>query len=81
MAQNFDNQRATPHVFVYCGGERAGAFGAPGSPPGFVAESPGAFGVMWRAADVVTKVDASGKVTCSATAVGTKAVTINDASF
>jgi hypothetical protein len=81
MAQNFSNTRATPHVFVYCGGERAGAFDAPASPSGFLTGNPGTWGVMWRAADVVTMVDAAGNVACSANPVGAGAVTINDSRF
>jgi hypothetical protein len=81
MAQNFDNFPARPHMFVYCAGERVGAFDAPASPPNFVADVPGAYGVMWRAADITTSLDASGKLSCSAVPVGVGAVTINDSSF
>jgi len=80
MAQNFDNAPARPHVFVYCGGERAGAFDAPAMPPNFVAAAPGDFGVMWRATDVTTHVDANGQLSCSAVPVN-GALTINDTRF
>jgi len=81
MVQNFENTPARPHVFVYCGGQRSAAFDAPASPNNFVANPRGAFGVMWRAADITTKVDASGKVSCDAVAVPDKAVTVNDPTF
>ncbi|HYQ04700.1 MAG TPA: hypothetical protein VER96_38765 [Polyangiaceae bacterium] len=83
MVQNFDNQPAQPHVFVYCGGQRAAAFNAPPSPRNFVGPDTGGegYGVMWRAADVTTKVDGSGKVFCSATSVAGSAITINDPRF
>lgn len=82
MAQNFTNLPAQPHVFVYCNGERAGSFDAPTFPPNFVAQNPGPFGVMWRAADVTTFVDAAGKVTCRAEAVTDRpALSINDISY
>lgn len=81
MAQNFNNLSARPQVFVYCGGERAGAFDAPAEPLGFMTKNPGVYGVMWRAADVTTSVDAAGKVSCSASPITTNAVTINDLSF
>jgi hypothetical protein len=80
MVQNFNNFRARPHVFVYCDGQRAGAFDGPSTPPSFVASSPGTFGVMWRAADITTVVDAGGKVSCDAVAVA-NGVTIDDSSF
>jgi len=82
MVQNFDARPAHPHVFVYCGGQRVAAFDSPASPSNFIGGNPGAidFGLMWRAADVTTRVDASGKISCSATAV-TDAVTINDPRF
>jgi hypothetical protein len=81
MAQNFSNQVAQPHVFVYCGGQRAGAFDAPAVPANFVSIPPGAFGVMWRAADVVTHVDAAGKVSCDATPVSKDALTVDNPKF
>ena len=81
MVQNFSNLPARPHVFVYCGGQRAGAFDPPSSPSNFVAQIPGGFGVMWRAADITTRVDASGKVACSAEPVLGAALTIDDARF
>jgi len=81
MVQNFTNLPARPHVFVYCGGQRAAAFDAPSSPANFVASAPGGFGVMWRPADITTNVDASGKVSCDAVAVASSALTIDDPSF
>jgi hypothetical protein len=80
MAQNFDNEPARPHIFVYCGGERAGAFDAPLQPPDFVNNPKGAFGVMWRAADVTAHVDAAGNVSCSAVPVA-NGVTLDNSSF
>jgi hypothetical protein len=80
MVQNFNNFRALPHVFVYCNGQRVGAFDGPSSPPGFVANFKGIFGVMWRATDITTVVDATGNVSCNAVAV-TNGVTIDDSSF
>ncbi len=69
MVQNFSNSPARPHVFVYCGGERAAAFDGPTALPNFVTDNPGTYGVMWRAADIVTRVDATGKVSCTAEAI------------
>jgi hypothetical protein len=82
MAQNFNNLPAEPHLFVYCSGERAGAADAPTQPRSFVANNPGVYGVMWRAADITTSVDASGRVRCSVAPVTNRtALTINDPSF
>lgn len=81
MVQNFSNQPAKPRVFVYCGGQRAGAFDAPASPAGFVANSREGYGLMWRAADVITSVDAAGRVSCNTTPVLDSAVTVDDARF
>jgi len=68
-------------VFVYCGGQRAGAFEAPSIPANFMASDWSTFGVMWRAADITTTVDASGKVTCRASPVTERALTIDDSTF
>jgi hypothetical protein len=81
MAQNFDNQPARPRVFVYCGGQRAGAFDPPSTPANFVANNRGVYGVMWRAADVTTHVDASGNVSCNPAPVAERALTIDDSNF
>jgi hypothetical protein len=81
MVQNFNNQPAHPHVFVYCGGQRAAAFDAPSTPANFVTNAPGEFHVMWRAADITTNVDASGKISCDAAPVPEPALTINDTSY
>ena len=82
MVQNFSNSPAHPQVFVYCGGERAGAFSAPPSPADFWVPSQGAFGVMWRAADITTNRDATGKVTCNTAAVSDRApLTVSDPTF
>jgi hypothetical protein len=81
MVQNFSNRPAHPHVFVYCGGQKAGAFDAPSTPSNFVTSNPASFGVMWRAADISATVDAAGKVSCNAAAVGDGAVTIDDTRF
>lgn len=78
MAQNFSNTPAKPRVFVYCGGEGRGAFEAPAEPPDFVSPLPGVYGVMWRAADITTQVDAFGNVSCQAAPVGAGAVTVDD---
>ncbi|HSC87361.1 MAG TPA: hypothetical protein VLC09_08840 [Polyangiaceae bacterium] len=69
MAQNFSNGPAQPHVFVYCGGERVGAFQAPIIPLDFRVPGPGDFGVMWRATDITAHVDATGRVSCTALAL------------
>lgn len=70
MVQNFDNGAATPHVFAYCAGQRAGAVEAPNDPPLFRAANPGRFGVMWRAFEVVPQVDGAGNTLgCSVTAL------------
>ena len=87
MVQNFSNTPAAPHLFVYCGGEKAGAVLPPKLPPSFVAATPRVFGTMWRAADITTHVASPGAVpSCSVTlpvAPGgqTPYVTIDDASF
>jgi hypothetical protein len=81
MVQNFSNTPSRPRVIVYCGGQKAAAFEAPASPPNFATPEPRRFGVMWRAADVTTTVDAAGRVSCSALPVASNAVTIDDVSF
>ena len=81
MAQNFNNLPARPHVFVYCGGQRAGAFDPPSPPANFAARNMGLYGVMWRAADITTHVDPTGKVSCSAAPVAERALTIEDSRF
>lgn len=80
MVQNFNNLPARPHLFVYCDGQRAGAFDGPATPPNFVTGNYGVFGVMWRAADITTTVDASGKVSCNAQAPA-DATTVDDSRF
>lgn len=78
MLQNFDNAPATPKVFVYCGGERVAALDAPSQPASFVTSNPGGFGVMWRAADIVTHTT-GGRLSCSATPLAYPgSVTVND---
>jgi hypothetical protein len=81
MVQNFSNGVAHPHVFVYCGGQKAGAFDAPSSPANFVSPNPGSFGTMWRPADITTIVDAAGNVFCNTRPVTPNAVTNDDLSF
>lgn len=81
MVQNFSNQPARPHVFVYCGGQRAAAIDAPKAPTNFVSGNPGFFGVMWRAADITTSVDAAGKVSCSTLPVASNAITNDELTF
>jgi len=81
MVQNFSNLPARPHVFVYCGGQRASAFDAPSTPTNFVANGNGSYGVMWRAADITTKLDPSGKVSCTAAPVAERALTVDDPTF
>jgi hypothetical protein len=80
MVQNFNNLPARPHLFVYCGGQKAGAFDGTATPADFVTNDYGAFGVMWRVADVTTTVDATGRVSCNAAAVP-EAPTIDDSRF
>jgi len=81
MVQNFFTMPAHPHVFVYCSGERAGSFDAPPTPPRFVASNQNIYGVMWRAADITTHVNASGTVLCDATRVMDRAISIDDSTF
>jgi hypothetical protein len=86
MVHNFDNTRAAPHVFVYCGGKKAGDALPPKSPPNFVADQPGIFGTMWRAADITTHIIAGGALDCTVTLPvspggQTPYVTINDTRF
>jgi hypothetical protein len=86
MVQNFSNTSAQPHVFAYCGGQKAGEAQPPPAPVGFVAPSPGVFGVMWRAADVTTRVANASTIGCtfslpSAPGGGVPYVTIDDPTF
>ena len=82
MVQNFNNLPARPHVFVYCGGQQAASVDAPSTPANFQINGGGVFGLMWRAADIVTQVDAAGKVSCSTVPVTERpAVTIDDPTF
>ena len=82
MVQNFSNRPAHPQVFVYCSGARAGALTAPPSPVDFWSPDPGTYGVMWRATDITTNLDATGKVTCSVAPVTNRsALTVNDSTF
>ncbi len=53
-----------PLVNIYCGGEIVSTFGAaPDTVPGFMSEEVGSSGLMWRVADIVAHVDASGVTT------------------
>ena len=81
MVQNFSNRPAAPHVFVYCGGERAGAFEPPRSAQGFVANSNEGYGLMWRAADITTDVNAAGNLSCRARPVRRGALSFDDSTF
>lgn len=86
MVQNFSNAPAEPHLFVYCGGKKAGEASPPRSPPAFVADNPGVFGTMWRAVDITTRVSNPGTTSCGVTfpaAPGGQApyVTIDDPAF
>jgi hypothetical protein len=81
MVQNFSNAPARPHIFVYCGGEKAASFDAPPTPSNFVSPNPGTFGVMWRAADVTTFIDETGKTWCKAVRLASGGVTNDDTSF
>lgn len=81
MVQNFSNRPAQPRVFVYCGGQRAGAFDTPANPRGFMAAGVSGYGVMWRAADVTTSVDEAGTTSCVAQPVVGRALTFDDATF
>jgi hypothetical protein len=87
MVQNYGNNVAEPHVFVYCAGKKAAEATPPTFPQGFVAFNVGRFGVMWRAADVTPHVNANGdtsgcSVTFPASPNGTVPfVTINDSSY
>src|SRR6185369_16427877 len=82
MVQNFNNLPARPHVFVYCGGQKAGTFDAPSTPAKFQINGGGVYGLMWRATDITTNVDAAGKVSCSTAPVSDRnAVTIDDPTF
>ena len=71
MVQNFTGTIARPVVNVYCGGRRVASYGvAPDTVPAFNGRSGYAgIGAMWRVADIVTHVDASGTTTCDVTAV------------
>jgi len=80
MVQNWDNDPARPRVFVYCGGQRSAALDPPAMPIDFVANPRGVYGVMWRAADITTKVDPLGKVSCQAAPVP-NSLTVNDFRF
>jgi hypothetical protein len=64
MMQNFDNGPARPKIFVYCAGQRVAELDAPAQPASFVTPDPEVFGVMWRAADIVTHTSL-GQLSCS----------------
>jgi len=78
MIQNFNNLPARPHVFVYCGGQQAGSFNAPPSPANFQINGGGTYGLMWRATDITTSIDAAGKVSCSTAPVTDRTAVTND---
>lgn len=80
MTHNFNNQPATPKVFVYCAGRPAGSFGPPSTPPNLVARPRGVYGTIWRVADITPTFDASGTmVGCSAQGIPEAAgVTVDD---
>jgi hypothetical protein len=71
MVQNFTGTIARPVVNVYCDGRRVATYGvAPDDVPSFAGTSGySGIGAMWRVADVLTHVDASGATTCDVTAV------------
>jgi len=72
LVNYFSGDTATnPLVNIYCGGEIVSTFGAaPDTVSGFVSSEIGSSGLMWRVADVVTRVDASGATTgCDVTAL------------
>ena len=66
MVQNWTGTIARPLVNVYCSGRRVATYGAP---PDEVPRFRGtagdrSVGAMWRVADVTTRLDAAGNVTC-----------------
>jgi hypothetical protein len=65
MVQNFTGTAARPMVNIYCGGRlRATVGAAPDTLPSFTGPSGAtSVGAMWRALDVVTRVDAAGMTT------------------
>lgn len=67
----FGSGATFPLVNIYCGGEITATFGAaPGRVPGFSSSLVGEAGLMWRVADVTTRVDATGTTTgCDVTAL------------
>jgi hypothetical protein len=70
MVQNFTGTRARPLVNVYCAGRRMATLGAPPDEvPRFEAarSGPSDIGAMWRVADVLTRVDATGVTSCIVT--------------
>jgi len=75
--QNFNDQPAHPHVFVYCGGSKVSAFEPPPMPVDFVGGTFSTWGLVWRAADVTAHVDGAGEVSCSASSVPGKAITLD----
>jgi hypothetical protein len=81
MVQNFSNSPAQPHVFVYCGSTLAGRLEPPPAPPNFVTPTPGRFGVMWRASNVTTHVNAAGETSDCELEPARLGVTIDDPSF
>jgi len=87
MVQNFSNSPAEPHVFVYCGGKKAGEAAPPALPVDFRAFTPGVFGVMWRALDITSHVSSAGAATQCEVSVPAAPdghvpyVTTNDPSF
>jgi hypothetical protein len=71
MVQNWTGTLAHPLVNVYCSGRRVATYGAaPDEVPRFRGtEGSRAVGAMWRVADVTTRVDTAGNVTCDAVQV------------
>jgi len=72
LVNYFSGDVATnPLVNIYCGGEIVSTFGAaPDTVPSFTSSEIGSSGLMWRVADVVTRVDATGATTgCDVTAL------------
>ncbi|MGE5788252.1 MAG: hypothetical protein ACM3ZE_26890 [Myxococcales bacterium] len=88
MVQNFTGSLSHPIVNVHCGGVRVSSFGVPPDTVDLVLDRPSnGVGVMWRVADVVTRVDNDGHVDCVVTGLHPRgqhtgySITVDDRAF
>ena len=80
MVQNFDNRRRSLTYSCIAEASERGLRRALDARK-LRGTTTGIYGVMWRAADITTHVNASGTVLCDATGVTDRAISIDDATF